>query len=196
SVEHLEQSAAEYLAWSRIVEDSDALNLDRAQERQAKERRHGAEAAIGGRLGEAHRWRLVPRQSTGARARRDVAEHGVEGSAALALRASDRLEREGTLLRSYPPVLLRTLLDGVLASEWSDGHVSVERLWDVFTQYPYLPKLRDRRVLEGTVAEGPGSVTWATEGFVVADLYDAEKRRYAGLKAGEMVSAVSQATLV
>lgn len=196
SVEHLEQSAAEYLAWSRIVEDSDALNLDRAQERQAKERRDGAEAAIGVRLGETYRWLLVPRQSTDAGARVELAEHKVEGSAGLAVRASDRLEREGTLLRSYPPVLLRTLLDGVLSSEWTDGHVSVERLWDVFTQYPYLPKLRDRRVLEGTVAEGPGSVTWATEGFATADLYDAEKDRYAGLKTGEMASGVSQATLV
>ncbi|EQD42343.1 cytoplasmic protein, partial [mine drainage metagenome] len=63
ALEHLEHAAAEFLAWRRIVEDADALNLDKAQERQARERRDRAEKAITVRLGETYRWLVVPRRT-------------------------------------------------------------------------------------------------------------------------------------
>ncbi len=194
ALEHLERSAAEFLAWRRIVEDADALNLDKAQERQARERRDRAENAITVRLGETYRWLVVPRQDAEPGSAITLVEHKLEGSAPLAVRASERLRKEGALYLQYPPLLLRTMLDGVLSREWADGRVSVGRLWDVFTQYPYLPKLRDRRVLEGAVTQGPASTAWQVDGFAVADLW--ADGRYGGLRAGELVLAVNAETLV
>ena len=170
------------------------LNLDKAQERQAKERRERAEKAIDVRLGETYRWLLVPRQGIEPGAPVEFVEQKLEGSSGLAVRASDRLVREGSLYTEYPAVLLRTLLDGVLAPEWKDGHVTVGRLWEVFSQYPYLPKLRDRRVLETAVSNGPASTVWQVEGFAVADLMGADGR-YRGLTTGAFASVLNADTL-
>ncbi len=183
AIDHLEVAAAEYLAWKRIVDDADLLNLDKSQERQAKERCERAEKAIEVRMGETYRWLLVPRQDPEPGSPVEFVEQKLDGSSGLAVRAADRLVREGSLYTQYPAVLLRTLLDGVLAKEWSSGHVTVGRLWDVFTQYPYLPKLRDRKVLEETVCNGPASTVWQSEGFAVADVL-LDDERYGGLTAG------------
>ena len=31
---------------------------------------------------------------------------------------------------------------------WQQGHVSLGSLWGLYSQYPYMPRLRDRRVLD------------------------------------------------
>ncbi|MFZ4434839.1 MAG: DUF499 domain-containing protein, partial [Microthrixaceae bacterium] len=191
---HLEQATAEFLAWSRIVDDADALNLDKSQERQANERRQRADDAIRIRLAETYRWLIVPRQDITASSPIELTVLKVEGQASLAVRASDRLQREGTLCLQYSPVLLRALLDGVLAAEWAEGDVSVGRLWDIFTQYPYLPKLRDRDVLIATVAAGPASMSWQEDGFAIADIDQGD--RYGGLVVGEVATLVNDSTLV
>lgn len=62
-------------------------------------------------------------------------------------------------------------------------------------QYPYLPKRpRARAVLEATVASGPASVTWQSDGFAVADLLS--DGRFGGLVAGAQAAAASPTTLV
>ena len=145
-------------------------------------------------MGEAYRWLLVPKQSTEPGAPLELAEYKLDGSSGLAVRASDRLVREGVLCTQYAPVLLRTQLDGILASEWADGSVAVGRLWDVFTQYPYLPKLRDRQVLEETVANGPASMVWQSEGFAVADVVT--DGHYGGLVIGGMATGITPASVL
>lgn len=194
AIEHLEQAAAEYLAWSRIVEDAVALNLDKAQERQATERCNRANDAITVRLAETYRWLLVPRQNPTPGAPVELSELKVDGGSGLAARAADRLQREGILYTQYPPALLRHLLDGPLATEWTDGSVTLSRLWEVLCQYPYLPKLRDRSVLETTVASGPASVTWQSDGFATADLLDGS--RFGGLVAGAQAVSAGPTTLI
>jgi predicted AAA+ superfamily ATPase len=193
-VEVLEQATAELLAWRRIAEDAEVLNLDRAQERQANERRERAAAMLDQRLAEAYRWLLVPTQDPTPGSPVELAAFKLEGSAGLARRASDRLTKEARLYTQYPAVLLRSLLNGVLAPEWQDGHVSVGRLWEVFCQYPYLPRLRDRAVLENCVAGGSAHTTWEHEGFAIAQGHDGH--RYLGLVAGQHVDAVLSDTLL
>lgn len=194
AMELLEVAAAEYLAWSRIVEDAELLNLDKAQERQAKERCENASRAIEVRMGEAYRWLLVPKQSIEAGAQVELVEYKLDGSSGLATRAADRLVREGVLCTQYAPVLLRTQLDGILASEWADGSVAVGRLWEVFTRYPYLPKLRDRQVMEETVANGPASMVWQAEGFAVADVVT--DGHYGGLVIGGIARGITPTSVL
>jgi len=194
ATDNLELATAEYLAWSRIVDDAEALNLDKTQEKQARERSRRADEAVRVRLGETYRWLLVPRQDSTAGAPVELTVLKVEGQAGPAVRASDRLQREGTLCLQYSPVLLRTLLDGVLEPEWSDGHVRVGRLWDVLCQYPYLPKLRDVDVLLNCVAAGPASLTWQMDGFAIADVDHGD--RYGGLVVGETAPSVTVDTLI
>jgi hypothetical protein len=61
---------------------------------------------------------------------------------------------------------------------WKDGHVSLGTLWGLYCQYPYMPRLRDRRVLEEGVLDLP--MLWETDAFALATDIDATGR-YVGL---------------
>jgi hypothetical protein len=62
---------------------------------------------------------------------------------------------------------------------WRDGHVSLGELWKLYSQYPYMSRLRDRQVLDDGLREMP--MLWATDAFALATSYDAENDRYVGL---------------
>lgn len=49
----------------------------------------------------------------------------------------------------------------------------------MYTAYPYMPRLRDRSVLNAGLAAQP--LLWQQEGFAFAQAYDAETTRYRGL---------------
>lgn len=72
-------------------------------------------------------------------------------------------------------------LDGPLAGAWSNGHIRVGDLWNLYAQYPYLDRLRDRAVLEGALLGALNSIVWQLEGFALAESYDEAAGRYIGL---------------
>jgi hypothetical protein len=55
-----------------------------------------------------------------------------------------------------------------------------------FSQYLYLPRLKNPDVLLRAIQDGIASTTWA-DAFAYADGWDAAKERYLGLKTGELV---------
>lgn len=192
-LEELERAVAAYLAWREIDEQADDLNLDTQQRTQAGRKRAEADAAVTLRVAETYHWLLVPAQSdhTGP-VQWDTVK--AEGQGGLAERASRRLVHEDRLKIAYPPVLLRQVLDHVLAPLWEDGHVSVKDLWDAFARYPYLPRLRDVDVLLQTVKQGPASTNWEAEGFATASGID--DGGYLDLTMGSLPPVVTSATLL
>lgn len=78
----------------------------------------------------------------------------------------------------------------------SNTLVSVNKVWDTFARYPYLPCLRDITVLLGTVSQGPASTTWQQDGFATAEGWDETAGRYLGLTVGEHVVGASGTTLI
>lgn len=62
---------------------------------------------------------------------------------------------------------------------WKDGHVSLGALWGLYCQYPYMPRLRDRKVLEEGILDLP--MIWETDAFALAAGVDAGTGRYVGL---------------
>jgi hypothetical protein len=62
---------------------------------------------------------------------------------------------------------------------WKDGHVSIGALWGLYCQYPYMPRLRDRKVSEEGVVDLP--LIWETDAFALATGFDAASGRYVGL---------------
>lgn len=181
-LEELESAAADLLAWSSINNEvgADGLNLDPAQASQAAVKRADSNTAVDVRLAETYQWLLVPTQTE-----RDLQWDAVrvEGSDGLGVRASRKLMNEGYLYVNYPPALLRKRLDDQLSSLWDEGHVAVSALWDVFTRYLYLPRLRDLDVLLACVASGAASLSWEQDGLATADGIDGG--HYLGLTAGE-----------
>jgi hypothetical protein len=147
------------------------------------------------RLAETYQWVLVPTQPepTG-RPGWDAVR--VDGQGSLAARASRKLINEAYLYTTFAPALLRLQLDGILGSLWESGHVSVNRIWDTFGRYLYLPRLRDITVLLDTVSQGPASITWQQDGFATAEGWDEAAGRYLGLTVGEHVVGASGTTLI
>ncbi len=186
-VAELEHAARQYLAWTSIVKEEAALNLDPFQSSQAKKRQEASNAAVRDRIPEAYCWALIPHQEL---SRRDqpyppvtLQETRIKGSGSLAERASKTLVGTSDLFTIMGTTVLRLKLDEVPL--WRGNHVSVKQLMDDFAKYSYLPRLRGSQVLLRTIEDGLATLQWELEAFAYADSYDATLERYRGLKAGE-----------
>jgi len=174
-IEELEHSVREYLAWAEIIAREDDLDLTRSQRNQATERRQKASDTTDARLLQAYQWALVP---TGQPIEIKVTK--VEGQAAsLADRVARRLGNDGELATQHAARAIRHQLDTAAARRWESGHMTVGDLWQLYADYPYMPRLRDRSVLDAGLS-GP-QLLWEQEGFAFADGYDDASGRYRGL---------------
>jgi hypothetical protein len=80
---------------------------------------------------------------------------------------------------------------------WRDReHVSVTQIWDDFTRYPYLPRLKDSRVFLNAVVDGPQELNIEQDGFGYAEAYDDEQRRYRGLVLHDAAEAATMTGLI
>lgn len=181
-VEELRDAARTWLAWESIHRDQDSLNLDTVARTQLAARRREWDEATGQRIGEAYQWLLTPTGTPGSPEVRWETTRAA-GSDPLAVRASRRLRSEEGLIVSYSGARLRMDLDRVPL--WRGESIGIRELWSFYSQYVYLPRLRDASVLLGAIAEGVGSLAWREDGFAYADARDATRGRYAGLRAGE-----------
>jgi hypothetical protein len=191
-IEELERSVREYLGWSEILAKEDDLNLTTSQRNQASERRAKASETIDARLLGAYQWALVP---TGQPI--EIGATKVEGQAtSLAERVSRRLGNDGALAVQHAAPAIRHQLDTAAAKLWEDGHVAVGALWRLYAEYPYMPRLRDRAVLDLGLT-GP-QLLWEQEGFALADGYDDSSAKYRGLvlPSDGITVAVTDATLI
>jgi hypothetical protein len=191
-VEELERSVREYLGWSEILAKEDELNLTKSQRNQASERLTKASDTVDARLLGAYQWALVP---TGQPI--EIQATKVEGHAAsLAERVSRRLGSDGALAVQHAAPAIRHQLDTTAAKLWADGHLAAGDLWRLYAEYPYMPRLRDRRVLE-TGLTGP-QLLWEEEGFALADGYDEASGKYRALvlPVDSAPVAVTDATLI
>lgn len=191
-IEELERSVREYLSWSEILDKEDDLDLTTSQRNQATERRTKAGETTAVRLLGAYQWALVP---TGQPVEMQATK--AEGQAAsLAERVSRRLGNDGALAVQHASAAIRHQLDTAAAPLWADGHVTVGALWRLYAEYPYMPRLRDRTVLDGGLT-GP-QLLWEQEGFALADGYDEASGKYRGLvlPTDGIPVAVTDATLI
>jgi predicted AAA+ superfamily ATPase len=195
AVDPLEQAAAEYLAWKSIDEDRVTLNLDEHNKALAATKKADADKTVRLRLREAFVWVLVPSQDDplGPIGFDAVRADGADG---LAVRAGAKLKNQGHVALAYSAEMLRTLLDGVLAPLWEGGHTTVNALWESLCRYPYLPRLATLEVLADTVRQGAGQLLWQSQGWAVADGFDAATGRYLGLTVEGFPPSVVGTTLV
>jgi hypothetical protein len=71
---------------------------------------------------------------------------------------------------------------------WRGDHVSVKQLADDFAKYLYLPRFKHSEVLVESIRVGLNLATWQKESFAYADGWDAEKKRYRGLRTAQLVN--------
>jgi hypothetical protein len=106
------------------------------------------------------------------------------------------LKVQGYVNLTYPPEMLRSLLDNVLGSLSADGHVGVNAVWESFSKYPYLPRLAGIDVVGETVRQAVAPIPWQQQGWAVAAGYDPGTDRYTGLDAGSFPAAVTGTNLI
>lgn len=176
----LDTAVRDFLAWSYVRDNADTeLNLTAAQRNQAVDRVATHNRTVDDRLLETYQWVLVPVQRDATRPLSIDKEKATTGEN-LARRAAERLRSEGWLTVTRSAQLIRLDLNGPLKAVWErDGHISVGTLFGYYTTYPYLARLRDRRVLENGILSVYDEMYWSQTGFAFAQGWDGEK--YSGL---------------
>lgn len=177
-LEELDAATREYLGWKHVLDNEADLDLTQNQKNQAAQRREKADKTVELRLLQTFIWALVPTEPDPS----DefvIRETKVEGqSASLADRVSRQLGSDGDLSTRQAAATIRLAIDKV-PQIWKDGHVSLGTLWDLYTRYLYMPRLRDRKVLDEGVVDMP--MIWQTDAFALAASYDEQADRYVGL---------------
>ncbi len=183
----LHQAVREFLAWKSIEADKETLNLDNFQSRQVETKRAQFDEAVVQRINETFVWVLVPSQSpTDPAIAWDEAR--VSGPEALAVRVGKKLRNEEALITEYSGARLRMDLDRVPL--WRGDHVGLKQLWSDYTQYLYLPRLKDSAVLLDAVRSGVALLTWNPDSFAYASAFDDATKRYSGLVGGQHAAVV------
>jgi predicted AAA+ superfamily ATPase len=192
----LDHAVREYLGWSHVLEKQDELDLTQNQKNQASDKRKQADQTVTSRLLGAYQWALIPEQPEPG-GPFVITSTKAEGQAtALAERVADRLGKDGALTTQQAPAAIRYALDHKVPSMWAAGHVSVGDLWKVYASYPYMPRLRDRSVLNAGLTAP--MLIWDTDGFALADGYDETTGQYHGLVLpnDHTTLGISDATLI
>lgn len=180
-MEELEEAVREHLAWKHIVERARALDLAPTQVELATTRRDSASTVVDQRIFTSYIWVIFPDQPDATRPM-EISEVKAENQApTLAERVSERLHREGQLAAVHSVLAIQQQLTGPLRALWDRGYISVGELWDLYSTYPYLPRLRDRSVIEDAVREVLNAITWEQEGFALATGRDEQTGTFTGL---------------
>ena len=176
----LNNAARQYLAWKSVWEESEQLNLDPFQKRQADIKCKNADKTVQARIPESWQWLLVPEQPD-TKDSVEWQEIRLQGSEALSVRACKKLKTEELLLTQMGGVRLRMELDRVPL--WRGDDVPVKQLMEDFATYLYLPRLRDSNVLLGAIRDGVLQPDWQKATFAYAQAKN-EIGRYQGLVGG------------
>ena len=190
-LEELDTATRDYLGWAHVLANEADLDLTQNQKNQAAQRQAQANQTVTSRLLQTFTWALVPAQPDPS-APFLIRETKVEGqSESLAERVSRRLGNDGDLSSRQAGATIRLAI-GKVPQIWKDGHVSLGALWGLYSQYPYMPRLRNRRVLDEGIVDMP--LIWQTDAFALANGYDESAGRYIGLWTPEDKSAAPAAT--
>ena len=177
-LDELDAATRDYLGWRHVLDNEADLDLTQNQKNQATQRQAQADQTVTSRLLQSFSWALVPAQPDPA-APFVIRETKVEGqSDSLADRVSRRLGNDGDLSTRQAAATIRLAI-GRVPQIWKDGHVSLGSLWGLYCQYPYMPRLRDRRVLDEGIVDMP--MIWQTDAFALATGFDEAAGRYIGL---------------
>jgi hypothetical protein len=175
----LDQSVRSFLAWKEIADKANELNLTPQQLAQANDKREQFGRTVDDRLSLTYQWVLNPiAPEPGAPF--DVEEVRADGQAgSLGERVAKKLGSAGAYSTEHAARSIRLALDTKVPAAWASGHISTGDLWNLYAQYPYMPRLRSREVLIDAIDNQP--LLWQAESFALADSYDESTGTYAGL---------------
>lgn len=152
--------ARHYIVWRGIAAEGErkVLQLDPVQQEQAEKSRDDHSGSVDQQLLEAYRWLFAPRipaENPTGEIEWNAQLLPADAGAAPAARAAKQMDGDGALISQWAPLHLKKLLDDLLWQE--NDHVSLRKVWEDLTKYPYMHRLRDEQVLLETVRQGARS---------------------------------------
>ena len=147
------------LAWASIVEDvkDGRLNIDRLQEQQAQKELRTAEEVLPRMARDAYRWLLCPYQTTPTERQPTVEAFPLTASGSALSAEIERVCQDNELIiTTWSPIHLRQQLRELY---WKADQPTVKALafWEDTQRYLYLPRLKQRTVLEQAIIKGATS---------------------------------------
>lgn len=177
----LESIVRQHLAWRSVVKDKDHLDLTQQRVALASAKVDETNKVVSQRLATSWIWALYPRDR-GESEPFSISVVRADGDDdRLGIRTGKKLVKEDVLRVQIAPATIRHDLDSKLHRVWNQGHIRVGDLWDYYTKYPYLPRLRDKSVLVRAIEEVAMDIAWTQTGFALADDYDSATGEFKGL---------------
>ncbi len=169
------------LAWGSIVDDvkEQRLNIDRLQENQAKKELQTAEDVLPKVFRECYRWLLCPVKHTPTDSKTTIEPFQMNTSGSAFGPEVERVCIENELVISaWSPIHLRSKLSELYWKEDKPA-VAAKTFWEDTQKYLYLPRLKNRKVLEQAIIKGAGSKDFYGTAFGQAG------DKYEGFKFGD-----------
>jgi len=165
------------MAWEYILDNKDSLNLDQHNIKLATSRVSQAQQTLKDAIKEAYRWILVPHQEPG-KAEVELEAILMNGDGTLAERVTRKARAGEFVVERFSPSLLRMQIKRL--DLWKDkSHVAVDTMAGYFSQYVYMPKVTDPKVVIDCVWQLDEVLHIELDGFAYADAYETD--RYVGL---------------
>ncbi len=191
-VDTLDSVLRRKMAWEQVKKRVRELNLDQHNITVVEGRLVQAAQAVSDTIRETYKWIILPYQEAGS-AEVELETIIMNGNGTLAERVTRKAESAEFVLKSYAPSLLRQQIDRLKLWD-KQPHVQLDTLCGYFTQYLYMPRVRDHDVIRTAVGQLTDVLLAEQDGFAYADGID--DGRYRGLAITEPPSIVSPTGLV
>lgn len=198
-LEELMEAVRDLLAWQNIASRIEEMNLSPQQAKQATTRRDQANEGVTSRIAQTYIWAIVPEQPDPSKPIEWTVEKAEGQETSLAARASEKLVRAGLFTDIASPRMIRMDLDSKLSKAWESGHLNVGQLWAFYCSYPYLTRMKNRKVLADAISESLSGMMFEEEGFALAEGFESSTGVYAGLVlpgGRSLFGAITDQTLV
>jgi hypothetical protein len=198
-LEELMEAVRDLLAWQNIASRIEEMNLSPQQAKQATTRRDQAQEGVTSRIAQTYIWAIVPEQPDPSKPIEWAVEKAEGQDTSLAARTSEKLVRAGLFTDIASPRMIRMDLDSKLSKAWESGHLNVGQLWAFYCSYPYLTRMKNRKVLADAISESLSGMMFEEEGFALAEGFESNSGNYAGLVipgAGGFFGVITDQTLL
>lgn len=192
AIRDLKDPVAKYLAWQSIMHgDRSIEGLEGERYKQAQASLRKASESIRSLIPKAYRWAIAPAQldaqhteySMSPQQTRILDDGDIVNSAFETFK-----EREDVIEYETPESLNEHLKEYI----WKNNdHISIHDLWNMMTQYVYMPRLISKDVLTDAIKEGIEAGT-----FGYAESYDPEQQTYQGMSSGETLPVLDMNGLI
>ena len=183
----LKTQAREYLAWKSITQGERRIqNLKDERFNQAQASLRKAGEAVRRMLPKAYRFAIAPAQLDPQHTEFTMLPEQTKAteSGNIVESAFDTFKAREALIDYETPEALNARLTEYI---WNDNnYISIQQVWEMMTQYVYMPRLENRDVLTAAIKEGVENGT-----FGYAERYDTEQHHYHGLQFKQQIPTLN-----